>query len=90
MEKEYDEIVYMDLNSFINRKNVYDSATIEAARLYLNKLGFDPEDNTLIHITSIDVDTLAYLILDIISDYQTGNRQTVSFSNSSAKNQTAG
>lgn len=90
MEREYDEIVYMDLKSFINRKHVYDSAAIEAARLYLNKLGFDPEDNTLIHITSIDVDTLAYLILDIISDYQTGNRKAVSFSNTSTKNQTAG
>ncbi len=74
MEKEYDEICYLDLKSFINKRQVYDRASLEAARVYLNKLGFDPEEDTLIR-TSFDVQTLGFLILDIITDYQTWSQQ---------------
>lgn len=74
MEKDYDEICYMDLKSFMTKSQVYDAASLEAARVYLNKLGFEPEEDTLIR-TSFDVQTLGYLILDIITDYQTWSQQ---------------
>jgi len=88
MEKEYDEICYMDLKSFIKKRQVYDTASLEAARVYINKLGFDPEEDTLIR-TSFDVQTLGYHILDIITDYQTWTQQTKINQETVSKNQSA-
>ena len=88
MEKEYDEICYMDLKSFIKKRQVYDTASLEAARVYINKLGFDPEEDTLIR-TSFDDQTLWYLILDIITDYQTWTQQTKINQETVSKNQSA-
>lgn len=89
MEREYESICYMDLKSMIKRRRVYDPEVIEAARWYLNKLGFDPEDDTLINIDSIDVKTLGYLILDIITDYKISQRQAEADKVDGVRNQSA-
>jgi hypothetical protein len=88
MERDYDEICYMDLKSFIKKRLAYDTASLEAAKVYINKLGFDPEEDTLIR-TSFDVQTLGDLILDIITDYQTWTQQTKINQDEVSKNQSA-